>query len=425
MSALHDAKYNKWDKLASSLDASVTLEIAEEEAVASAALGHDNAWSEAEKKEKVKAEQAKRAKAALDRQRDLEENAKLVVDAAFTEKHASKSNDNPDNLLLTTHLVDGKKIIQFQNIKKPCVVTLAEPFVAGALVKLFVIDCDNVTFNVGVKLLTGHLEIQRCTKCCVNVVDKPLATVQIDLSDGCEINYGPGLFQGVDDRVYSAGCTGLRISANNSEVITDYLEDGAVQVNENTDKEYQFVARYSAEKQCIINEHLMRVGNKFLTKSTVENADLDEAAKLAIREQKFGEAEQHKLEGNDAFAQGEYAQAVLFYTMAIDKIATATPRPPLHHVCLSNRSACFLKLGHHEKALKDASECVELEPTFIKGVFRKGMALHAMGNYEEALPVLAESMKLEPNNKQVKQALQFCEIKLQQEMRKRMQGSNA
>ena len=185
------------------------------------------------------------------------------------------------------------------------------------------------------------------------------------------------------------------------------------------------MARLSQESGGIVNEPLMRVGNKFLTKSTIENADLGDAARLAIREQKQGEAEQHKLEGNDAFLQGEYAQAILFYSMAIDKVQSLANGGGLEHLCLANRSACFLKMGHHEKALADANKCVDIEPTYIKGVFRKGMALHAMGSYEEALPVLGQSLKMEPNNKQVKQALQFCEAKLQMEMRKRMQGSNA
>ena len=98
---------------------------------------------------------------------------------------------------------------------------------------------------------------------------------------------------------------------------------------------------------------------------------------------------------------------------------------PLSAICLCNRSACFLKMGHHEKALADASSVVETSPEYIKGWFRKGMSLHAMGRYQEALPVLGKSAEMEPKNKQVKQALQFCEVKLQQEMRKRMQGSNA
>ena len=160
--------------------------------------------------------------------------------------------------------------------------------------------------------------------------------------------------------------------------------------------------------------------------------------------------DEQKARGNEAFAAGEYAQALLFYTIALDRTAelpdaisvnvglgssssssttTSPSSPPTkveqlypRHVVLSNRSACFLKLGHHEKALKDGIDAEGLDPTYVKGIFRKGLALHAMGRYEEAIASLASAQKLEPKNKQIKQAIGFAEMRMTQEMRKRMQG---
>jgi tetratricopeptide (TPR) repeat protein len=142
------------------------------------------------------------------------------------------------------------------------------------------------------------------------------------------------------------------------------------------------------------------------------------------------DCETQKARGNEAFAAGEYAQAVLLYTLTLDR-ASELPDANLdpktcqkqlfpRHVVLSNRSASFLKLGHHDKALKDASEAAELEPSYVKAVFRKGLALHAMGNYEDAITALAAALKMEPKNKQIKQALQFAEVRMHQELRKRM-----
>jgi len=150
--------------------------------------------------------------------------------------------------------------------------------------------------------------------------------------------------------------------------------------------------------------------------------------------------EEQKAKGNEAFTSGEYAQAVLYYTMAIDRAAElpdatsvteklsgggSLSSPKLEqlfprHIVLSNRSACFLKLGHHEKALKDGTDAELLDPTYVKGIFRKGLALHAMGRYQEAIKSLSSAQKLEPKNKQIKQALQFAEVRMTQEMRKRM-----
>ena len=81
-----------------------------------------------------------------------------------------------------------------------------------------------------------------------------------------------------------------------------------------------------------------------------------------------------------------------------------------------------MKLGHHDKALGDGIEAERLDPTYVKGIFRKGLALHAMGRYEEAIASLATAQKIEPKNKQIKQALGFAEMRMTQEIRKRMQG---
>jgi tetratricopeptide (TPR) repeat protein len=148
------------------------------------------------------------------------------------------------------------------------------------------------------------------------------------------------------------------------------------------------------------------------------------------------DCEAQKAKGNEAFTRGEYAQAVLLYTLALDRAAelpdaasastsTSTEsqdnKKPLFasHIVLSNRSACFLKLGHHDKALADGTDAERLDPTYVKGIFRKGMALHAMGRYQEALTALSTALKIEPKNKQIKQALQFAEVRFQQELRKR------
>lgn len=83
----------------------------------------------------------------------------------------------------------------------------------------------------------------------------------------------------------------------------------------------------------------------------------------------------------------------------------------LEYKCYANRAFCFQKLGQHEKAEADARKCIELKPEFVKGHFRLGLALHAMGKYFEALPALGKALELEPKNKAIKQALGFAEMR--------------
>ena len=184
-------------------------------------------------------------------------------------------------------------------------------------------------------------------------------------------------------------------------------------------------------------------------KKSADNSEVvEEVYASATKEEIEGivsSIEEQKAKGNEAFKSGEYAQAVLFYTMALDRAAelpdaisvtellsngknssssSTTKLEQLfpRHIVLSNRSACFLKLGHHEKALKDGADAAIIDSTYVKGTFRKGLALHAMGSYQEAVEALSSAHKLEPNNKQIKQALQFADVRFQQEMRKRVRG---
>jgi tetratricopeptide (TPR) repeat protein len=122
------------------------------------------------------------------------------------------------------------------------------------------------------------------------------------------------------------------------------------------------------------------------------------------------------------------------YTVAVDLAATADsmstqfPQPvsPLIHQCYSNRAACFLKLGQHERALADADSCIATAPdAYVKGHFRRGLALHALGRYAEALPSLGKALRLEsPKAKaslaQINEAITFAERKLQVEIRERL-----
>lgn len=121
-------------------------------------------------------------------------------------------------------------------------------------------------------------------------------------------------------------------------------------------------------------------------------------------------ADGRKARGNDAFKIGEFAQALAHYTQALDLA-------PAHPAVLANRAACFLKLGEHEKALADAAACVEASPGFVKGWFRKGLSLHALGRHGEAVLALGEAERLDPRNAQVKEALRMAAFKARQQPR--------
>ena len=164
--------------------------------------------------------------------------------------------------------------------------------------------------------------------------------------------------------------------------------------------------------------------NNTNTTTTNDDAEVEEVITANVQAI-VDECQQNKARGNEAFGAGEYGQAILLYSLALDK-AAELPKTTTDNtlfptdIVYSNRAACFLKLGQHEKAEADAAQALQINPDNIKALFRQGLALHAMKDYQQALPLLARAHKREPTNKQVAQALKFCEVRLEQEHRQRM-----
>mmetsp|Transcript_27623 Transcript_27623/g.60951 ORF Transcript_27623/g.60951 Transcript_27623/m.60951 type:complete len:586 (+) Transcript_27623:148-1905(+) len=299
--------------------------------------------------------------------------------------------------------------------------------------------------------------------------------------------------QDKEDRIFHAGVKNMKVQINRdgfleTERICDYLKDGAKAIGNATQEEFQFVTSCLDEE--LVTEAVVREGSttgqnaRPLTKREIEaeKAKREKAGNMALNmaenmikfkevnqdgkkkaikaeETKepavpvvedvgeevveiYGsmtkeeihavvkECEQNKARGNEAFGSGEYAQAVLLYSLALDKAAELPDDTNdktkkqlfARDVTLSNRAASFLKLGQHEKAADDAKLAHEYNDKNVKALFRHGLALHAMKQYQEAIPILAQAHKLEPKNKSIKEALQFAEMRLNQELRKRMQG---
>ena len=345
-------------------------------------------------------------------------------------------------------------------------------------------NCSNVVIRIESDATVATMQVDLSENITVQFCDAPSGKNAATLPGHKKMYWG----EDKDDRIFHAGVKGMRVSLIRddfveSEVTADYLKDGAVAVGNATPEEFQFVTsvvdgklftekieragsttgqnaramterevkeqtalREKAAKMAIDKAEAMikiqdKDGNEIKKKKSIETAKEDdqdggevEEIYTSMRKDQIdaivSECEHNKARGNEAFVAGEYAQAVLLYSLVLDKAAELPdasnnssggknlfPRDIIY----SNRAACFLKLGEHEKAANDAASAMEISPSNVKACFRRGLALHAAGRYQEALPFLAKAEKLEPKNKQIKQALQFCEVRLTQEHRKRMQ----
>lgn len=88
--------------------------------------------------------------------------------------------------------------------------------------------------------------------------------------------------------------------------------------------------------------------------------------------------EKTKQIGNEYFKAGDYSKASIAYSKAIKHDQFNAP-------LLSNRSACYLKLGKYKESLEDALACIKQSPGWNKGYYRMASALKACNLLSEAL----------------------------------------
>ena len=442
--------------------------------------------SEAEARDMSKHEQLKAAKKAWDHKLDLDNMAKHEINGLNGEGGGFEGVKNEARILSVADM-ESKKVL---TIKACTNCSFVLPASLEGMIKLFIEGCHNCRFYLQARFVTSHVEMAHCDDCVVEIggggcLEAP-HTFQADLCRGITLTYGEGLFTEAH-RVYSAGCSNLEMhcdyrTANGKEVkrissSNDYIRDlaplvivpdkptatateanvaegeasasavepaptpaeaqaasiqeAAANLNAPRSEEQHFITML-VKGRGLVTEAAVQVGNRWVTPRELEeeSAAQREVTAAELRETSF-RAEREKLCGNQSFTNGEYAQAAVHYTMAIDLANTADsqstqfPQPvnPILHACYSNRAQCFLKLGQPEKALEDSNMCIKTKPDFVKGHFRRGIALHALGRYREALPSLGKAQELEDPKKkqsltQIKQAITFAEAKLAGQMRR-------
>lgn len=111
-------------------------------------------------------------------------------------------------------------------------------------------------------------------------------------------------------------------------------------------------------------------------------------------------ADEYKQHGNAAFAAKDYEKAVELFSKGIEV------SEPANHVLYSNRSACFASMKKFAEALKDAEECVKINPSWSKGYNRVGAARFGLGNLDEAEKSFERALELDSSNKAAKDGLQ-------------------
>lgn len=87
-----------------------------------------------------------------------------------------------------------------------------------------------------------------------------------------------------------------------------------------------------------------------------------------------------------------YPEAIALYSKAIEL-------RPEDAILYSNRSMCHLGMSNASQSLEDAEKAVAFDSSYVKGYYRKGMALVGLKRYSAARDALRKGLDLAPGDK--------------------------
>ena len=126
-------------------------------------------------------------------------------------------------------------------------------------------------------------------------------------------------------------------------------------------------------------------------------------------------AEELRQRGNQLYKDAEYAAAAKSYTDAARVFKgqdCAQGQAGGRELCLLNRAACYLKLGHSLAAVADCNAVLLAQPESVKALFRRGQAFANVGNLARAKTDLAAAAKLSPKDAVSEAGTRACCFKL-------------
>lgn len=121
---------------------------------------------------------------------------------------------------------------------------------------------------------------------------------------------------------------------------------------------------------------------------------LSEEDKKRLKE----EAEEIKEKGNQQFRDGEFRESAVNYTLALRTCPLSFPieRSKLY----SNRAASKMKLGLSKSAIEDCSLAIELNPTFVRALWRRAQLYESTDKLDESLEDCKKILEIDPSHKE-------------------------
>ncbi|KAF2395540.1 TPR-like protein [Trichodelitschia bisporula] len=122
-----------------------------------------------------------------------------------------------------------------------------------------------------------------------------------------------------------------------------------------------------------------------------------------------------KSDGNKAFAEGRFREAVATYTTAleIDPSNRGT-----NSKILQNRAQSYIRLKEYQQAIADSTRALELDPTYLKARKTRAKALGESGDWEEAVREYKAVQEANPGEPNIGRDIRAAELEVKKAKRK-------
>lgn len=124
--------------------------------------------------------------------------------------------------------------------------------------------------------------------------------------------------------------------------------------------------------------------------------------------------EELKARANNAFQSGKYALADGLYSEALTTLGSEGGDEATAAVLLGNRAMTRLKLEMYAAAIDDATLALKRNSGYMKGYYRRGCALFALGKYKQAKRDFVVLAQRKPNDVHTRRYLRECEKRLRE-----------
>ncbi|KAG8495728.1 hypothetical protein CXB51_013452 [Gossypium anomalum] len=165
----------------------------------------------------------------------------------------------------------------------------------------------------------------------------------------------------------------------------------------------------ASERDVDDDEEEHHVNNQQPSEQKASDSYQDALNDEQLKEKALAQANDAKMEGNKLFGNGQFEEALLQYEIALQITAEMPTAVELRSVCHSNRAACFLKQGKYEDTIKECTKALDLNPSYIKALVRRGEAHEKLQNFEEAIADMKKILEFDPSNNQAVKTIRRLE----------------